>query len=46
MSPASGDGTGEPVEFGDDEGVSGADGGEGLVQSGSGAAGCDESVAR
>ena len=39
-----GDGAGEPVELGHDEGVAGADGGQGLVQAGAGAAGAGEAL--
>ena len=37
-----GDGAGEPVELGHDEGIAGPDSGQGLVQSGSRAAGAGE----
>ena len=39
-----GDGAGEPVELGHDEGVAGADGGQGPVQAGAGAAGAGEAL--
>ena len=39
-----GDGAGEPVELGDDEGVPGADGGERLVQAGPGPCGAGEGL--
>ena len=39
-----GDGAGEPVELGHDEGVAGTDGGQGLVQAGTGAAGAGEAL--
>jgi hypothetical protein len=39
-----GDGPGEPVGFRHDEGVAGADGGQGLVQAGPGAAGAGEAL--
>ena len=39
-----GDGAGEPVELGHDEGVAGADGGQGLVEAGAAAAGAGEAL--
>jgi hypothetical protein len=39
-----GDGAGEPVEFGNDQGVASAYGGQGLVESGPGAVGSGESL--
>jgi hypothetical protein len=39
-----GDGSGESVELGHNEGVAGADGGQGLVQAGAGAAGAGEAL--
>jgi hypothetical protein len=39
-----GNGPGEPVEFRHHEGVAGADGGQGLVQAGPGAAGAGEAL--
>ena len=44
MSRASGDGAGEPVELGDDQGVAGAHGRECLVETGPGAVGAGESL--
>ena len=38
------DGAGEPVELGHDQGVAGADSGQGLVQAGSGAAGAGQAL--
>ena len=39
-----GDGAGEPVELGDDQGVPGADGGERLVQAGPGPRGAGQAL--
>ena len=39
-----GDGPGEPAEFGDDQGVAGTHGREGVVESGPGAVGAGESL--